>query len=147
MLPLKPSTITQPPITLTELANEFDHWREARSSRKHRIPEALWEKIGTLLPYYSRSVICRDLKLSGGQLQKKFPRNSRLNQALSAARPKQKQASTPAQKNTFLSVQALPPTTPQPTTPPLVATLSLPSGATLSIYQAPAIAELATLLR
>src|SRR3954465_12397595 len=46
----------------------FEQWRATRSGRE-KIPEPLWQAVGTLHGRYSASQLCRELHLSAGALR------------------------------------------------------------------------------
>lgn len=57
-------------MTLDKVCKAFEDWRVNRSSRREDIPAHLWVMVKALLPHYKRSMICKALHLSGGQLQR-----------------------------------------------------------------------------
>ncbi len=50
----------------------FEQWRMQRSSRSESIPEDLWEMAKSLYPYYKRSTICQQLRLSGTDFRQRL---------------------------------------------------------------------------
>ncbi len=59
-------------LTLESAEEAFRRWRAQRSSRLELIPEMLWSMALGLYPQYSRSKICRLLRLSGGQFKERL---------------------------------------------------------------------------
>lgn len=57
-------------MTLTEVQNNFNVWREKRRHSKERIPDELWQQVATIYSSYPPSIICRRLSMSGQQLKK-----------------------------------------------------------------------------
>lgn len=56
-------------ITLESVEQSFQDWRLQRVNRTERIPKNLWVMAMGLYPQYKRAIICRRLKLSGGQFK------------------------------------------------------------------------------
>ena len=57
-------------MTLDKVCKVFEDWRANRSNRREDIPAHLWVMVRALLPHYKRSMICKALHLSGGQLKR-----------------------------------------------------------------------------
>lgn len=58
-------------FTLEEVRTNFDKWRQDRQ-KKGKLPEFLWQQALNLLNKYNKSDICRELKISGGQINDKI---------------------------------------------------------------------------
>ena len=56
-------------ITLTDVQKNFNAWRDTRTSKRERIPQALWEQVASIYSSYSSSIICQKLGISGTQLK------------------------------------------------------------------------------
>ena len=56
---------------LAQLAQEFDHWRQIRTSRATPIPPPLWEQAVALTALVPRGQVAKRLRLSGGELKKR----------------------------------------------------------------------------
>lgn len=56
-------------ITLESVERAFYEWRTGRSSRTELIPKNLWHMALKLYPQHKRTIICRRLRLSGGQFK------------------------------------------------------------------------------
>jgi hypothetical protein len=61
--------IARDDLTLARVRAEFDQWRSGRSGRG-RIPDRLWRLAVSLLDSFSTAVVCRELRLSAGELRK-----------------------------------------------------------------------------
>jgi hypothetical protein len=61
--------IARDDLTLARVRAEFDQWRSGRSGRG-RIPDRLWRLAVSLLDSFSTAVVCRELRLSAGDLRK-----------------------------------------------------------------------------
>ena len=57
-------------ITLESVEQAFCDWRAQRSNRAEVIPKNLWRMALKLYPQHKRTIICRRLKLSGGQFNR-----------------------------------------------------------------------------
>jgi hypothetical protein len=56
-------------LALSRIRAEFDRWRAGRSGRG-RIPDRLWRLAVSLLDSFSTAVVCKELRLSAGDLHK-----------------------------------------------------------------------------
>lgn len=56
---------------LTELAEQFAHWRATKVNRSARIPEALWAEVLRLCEVLPRSRLQRRLRLSSRDIRKR----------------------------------------------------------------------------
>jgi hypothetical protein len=57
-------------VTLARVRSEFDRWRAGRSGGG-RIPDRLWRLAISLLDSFSTAVVCKELRLSAGDLRKR----------------------------------------------------------------------------
>ena len=57
-------------ITLESVEQAFCDWRAQRSNRAELIPKNLWRMALKLYPQHKRTIICRRLRLSGGQFKR-----------------------------------------------------------------------------
>ncbi len=57
--------------SLKEVSARFEQWRSTRAKRG-KIPNVLWQQVLALLNIYSRSELCKVLKLSSGQIKTKM---------------------------------------------------------------------------
>jgi hypothetical protein len=119
-------------LSLARVRAEFDQWRSGRSGRG-RIPDRLWRLAVSLLDSFSTAVVCRELRLSAGDLRKH-------RQALDAKAPAPKTA-VPA----FVELRAVDLTpAPAPRTsgvdapaPPVRAVIERGDGSRLTLELAP----------
>jgi hypothetical protein len=87
----------QTPITLDEVKQQFQSWRENKSTRV--IPESLWRLVQQLLENcsYPHSVIGKNLGINNFQLKRKFPEQFKTRQTKSSLQPKFKFVEAPLQ--------------------------------------------------
>ena len=57
-------------ITLRSTKKAFEAWRAARANTATPIPAKLWEMVQHLLLTHQKSIVCKVLRLSGGQIKK-----------------------------------------------------------------------------
>jgi hypothetical protein len=120
-------------LALSRIRAEFDQWRAGRSGRG-RIPDRLWRLAVSLLDSFSTAVVCKELRLSAGDLRKH-------RQALDTKTPAPKTA-VPS----FVELRAvdLTPTSPKRTpgvaapAPPVRAVIERGDGSRLTLDLAPA---------
>lgn len=62
--------IAQQEISLARVRAEFDQWRSSGSGRG-RIPDRLWRLAVALLDSFPTSIVCKELRLSPGDLRKR----------------------------------------------------------------------------
>jgi hypothetical protein len=55
---------------LTHVADQFDHWRQTRTTRGASIPHDLWEQAVALTALCPMTRVARRLRVSGGELKK-----------------------------------------------------------------------------
>jgi len=55
---------------LAQLASQFDHWRQHRTSRAERIPPTLWQQAVALTTVLPRSRVAKHLRVSWSELRK-----------------------------------------------------------------------------
>ena len=117
---------------LTELAEQFAHWRATKVNRSARIPEALWAEVLRLCEVLPRSRVQRRLRLSSRDIRKR--------QGLEV--PKRKRSAPPPVATTFVEVtEAIsPPTSPASTGAELV--FERADGARLQLRFSGAVADL-----
>lgn len=58
-----------PSTSLESVAQQFAHWRETRSSKKEKIPAALWALVTPLLEQHNRNKVSSALRVSYAQLR------------------------------------------------------------------------------
>lgn len=58
-------------MTLDELKGKFSDWRANKKNLSEPVPPQLWADILVLLKDYPSSVLCRELKITYGQLKNK----------------------------------------------------------------------------
>ena len=56
---------------LTQLAHQFDHWRQHRTTPFARIPQPLWDYAVSLTAVLPLSVVAKRLRLRGSDLKKR----------------------------------------------------------------------------
>ncbi len=61
---MKMETSTHAAHTLTQLAQQFDHWRQHRTTRAERIPQPLWEQAVALTAVLPLSRVAKCLRIS-----------------------------------------------------------------------------------
>lgn len=54
---------------LDQLAGQFEHWRQTRSHRSERIPQALWDQAVALARVLPRTRVAQHLRLSAKDLK------------------------------------------------------------------------------
>jgi hypothetical protein len=119
---------------LAQLASQFDHWRQHRTTRAERIPPALWEQAVALTTILPRSRVAKCLRVSW----------SDLHTQCAAARSPSVDALTPPPLH-FVEV---PPVAGWPLPPPeTTIELQRPDGARLRVVTHEATLPLATLVR
>jgi len=57
---------------LDQLAGQFEHWRQTRSHRGERIPQALWDQAVALARVLPRTRVAQHLRLSAKDLKKQM---------------------------------------------------------------------------
>ena len=57
---------------LDQLAGQFEHWRQTRSHRGERIPQALWDQAVALARVLPHSRVAQHLRLSPNDLKKQM---------------------------------------------------------------------------
>ena len=57
---------------LDQLAGQFEHWRQTRSHRGERIPQALWDQAVTLTRVLPHTRVAHHLRLSSNDLKKQM---------------------------------------------------------------------------
>ena len=57
---------------LDQLAGQFEHWRQTRSHRGERIPQALWDQAVTLARILPHSRVAQHLRLAPNDLKKQM---------------------------------------------------------------------------
>ena len=57
---------------LDQLAGQFEHWRQSRSHRGERIPQALWAQAVTLARILPHSRVAHHLRLAPNDLKKQM---------------------------------------------------------------------------
>jgi hypothetical protein len=118
---------------LSDLAERFAQWRATKPRRTAAIPEALWAEVVALSAVLPRRRLCRVLRLSDTDLQKRL--------GLELPPPPPRAGATPA---AFIEVLA-------PPTPALLAgselTVERPDGARLRLRYTGAVAELAAFVQ
>jgi hypothetical protein len=57
---------------LDQLAGQFDHWRQTRSHRGERIPQALWDQAVALAKVLPHTRVAQHLRLSPNDLKKQM---------------------------------------------------------------------------
>jgi hypothetical protein len=87
----------QTPITLDEVKQQFQSWRENKTTRT--IPESLWRLVQQLLENssYANSMIGKILGINTSQLRKKFPAQFKTRQTKLSLQPKFKFVEAPLQ--------------------------------------------------
>lgn len=58
-------------MTLDELKKKFSDWRANKKNLSEPVPPQLWADIQVLLKAYPASLICKELKITYGQLKNK----------------------------------------------------------------------------
>lgn len=113
-----------PPMTLDELEQDFQQWRNTKpqGNGRGRIPNRLWQKAGALLPYFPRYKICRAAHVSSQQLNKNFP-PAKLNKTHTAKITTQ---------NDFLQINPLTEVINNQQRP--IAKINLPHGTSVEFY-------------
>lgn len=134
-------TQPHPPTSLELLASAFTQWRAQRASKQEPIPDRLWLQIERLRGHYPRHKLCQAARLSGSQFSKRFPCRQRPQRKTAATR--QQNLTTPplSERVDFLPVIPAPTPPEQPK-----ATLSLPNGTTLSVFDEQTLKQLLPLL-
>ena len=66
-------------LSLEQVEQEFMHWRQNRRNSREAIPQDLWKKAVQLYPAYKTPVICKRLKLSGGELRQQMLKSCNQN--------------------------------------------------------------------
>jgi hypothetical protein len=56
---------------LTHVADDFDAWRQTRTTRAEPIPPHLWEQAIALTALFPMTHVARRLRVSGGELKKR----------------------------------------------------------------------------
>lgn len=139
--------IARDDLTLARVRAEFDQWRSGRSGRG-RIPDRLWRLAVSLLDSFSTAVVCRELRLSAGDLRKH-------RQALDAKTPAPRTAVPAFVELCAVDLTPAPPTRPsgvEAPAPPVRAVIERGDGARLTLeleLTVPAMLEsvIATFLR
>ena len=67
---MKTMTPAQAEHQLTHVADQFDHWRQTRTTRGESIPHDLWEQAVALTALCPMTRVARRLRVSGGELKK-----------------------------------------------------------------------------
>ena len=67
------------PLSLEHVEQEFILWRQNRRNSREAIPQDLWKKAVQLYPAYKTPVICKRLKLSGGELRQQMLKSGNQN--------------------------------------------------------------------
>ena len=66
---------TMPPAQaehqLTQVADQFDRWRQTRPTRGAPIPHELWEQAIALTTLFPMTRVARRIRVSGGELKKR----------------------------------------------------------------------------
>lgn len=57
-------------LSLEQVEQAFEAWRDTRHNRREKIPQRLWQMVQQLSLNYSQTIICQRLKLSGGQFKR-----------------------------------------------------------------------------
>ena len=65
--------------SLEQVEQEFILWRQNRRNSREAIPQDLWKKAVQLYPAYKTPVICKRLKLSGGELRQQMLKSGNQN--------------------------------------------------------------------
>jgi len=68
---MKTLTPAQAEHQLTQVADQFDHWRQTRTTRAAPIPQDLWEQAMALTVMVPITRVARRLRVSGGELKKR----------------------------------------------------------------------------
>ena len=66
-------------LSLEQVEQEFMNWRKQRRNSREAIPQDLWKKAVQLYPAYKTPVICKRLKLSGGELRQQMLKSDNQN--------------------------------------------------------------------
>jgi hypothetical protein len=61
---------SESPLTLDVVSGHFQEWRRTKG-KGERIPERLWREAMELVPDYGVSQVCRTLRLSGTDLNRR----------------------------------------------------------------------------
>jgi len=69
---MKTMTPAQAEHQLTDLADQFAHWRQHRTTRFEHIPSSLWEQAITLTAVLPLASVAKRLRLRGRDLQKRY---------------------------------------------------------------------------
>ena len=72
---------------LDQLAGQFEHWRQTRSHRGERIPQALWDQAVALARVLPRTRVAQHLRLSSNDLKKQMAAELEPNAASSLTAP------------------------------------------------------------
>lgn len=66
-------------LSLDNVEQAFNQWRQNRRSARAHIPLKLWRMAAELYPRYKKSHICKRLHLSGSQFKQKLTAGSHAN--------------------------------------------------------------------
>jgi hypothetical protein len=69
---MKIETPLHPDHQLDQLAGQFEHWRQSRSHRGDRIPQALWDQAVALSRVLPHTRVAQHLRLSPNDLKKQM---------------------------------------------------------------------------
>ena len=72
---------------LDQLAGQFEHWRQTRSHRSERIPQALWDQAVALARVLPRTRVAQHLRLSAKDLKTHMAAELEPNAAASLTAP------------------------------------------------------------
>ena len=70
---------------LDQLAGQFEHWRQTRSHRGERIPQALWDQAVALARVLPRTRVAQHLRLSAKDLKKQMAAELEPNAGIGSA--------------------------------------------------------------
>jgi hypothetical protein len=68
---MKAMTASHAEDALTQLANRFAHWRQSRTTRRARIPQALWDQVVSITAALPMSRVAKHLRLCPNDLKKR----------------------------------------------------------------------------
>jgi hypothetical protein len=69
---MKIETLLHTDHQLDQLAGQFEHWRQTRSHRGERIPQALWDQAVALARLLPHSRVAQHLRLAPNDLKKQM---------------------------------------------------------------------------
>ena len=84
---MKIETLLHTDHQLDQLAGQFEHWRQNRSSPRERIPQVLWDQAVALARVLPRTRVAQHLRLSSNDLKKHMAAELEPNAALCRSTP------------------------------------------------------------